>query len=161
MNSGIDLARAGNRQRIVQSIGSGPDCKNRYRGLQARGLSYPTLRLAGNARRIARLVDHLWTNPEASFTIEQMMQLTAMSRRTLFYNFSRLTGHTPQKYFKLVRLQFVHEELSNGVSGVTQLAFKYNFNHLGEFSALYRQVYGVLPSVKAKQGGSTRLRLAS
>ena len=74
------------------------------------------------------------------------MRLTGLRRRTLFNWFSEYTGYTPYQYFIRLRLGFVHRELLADSGPITKLALQYNFNHLGEFSALYKRVYDELPS---------------
>ena len=115
----------------------------------------------GNTLKIAELVSYLWANPKVVLTIEQMRQITGLPRRTFFYRFRKCTGQSPHKYFKLVRLHYVHRDLSNGEGNITRSALNYNFNNLGEFSAYHRQVFGVLPSATVKKNPSKRKSLAS
>ena len=73
-----------------------------------------------------------------------------MGRRNLYYQFNKFTGLSPKKYFSRIRLGYLREELICSDQSITQLALKYGFNHLGDFSALYKSVYGELPSATRK-----------
>ena len=60
--------------------------------------------------------------------------------------FRKHTGLSPQKYFSRIRLSYLRQELLTCDNSITELALKYNFHHLGDFSASYRALYGELPS---------------
>lgn len=95
---------------------------------------------------IACLIDYFHACPDEHVALQDMIQMTGLRRRNLFYQFKKYTGYTPQQYFRRLRLGFVRKELLAESGPVTSLALKYNFNHLGEFSALYKRVYDESPS---------------
>lgn len=97
-------------------------------------------------KKIAELIDYFHAHPDEAVTLEDMMRLTGLGRRTLFNRFREYTGYSPYQYFIKLRVGFVHRELMADSDTVTTLAFKYCFNHLSEFSALYKSVYDKLPS---------------
>ena len=99
---------------------------------------------------VKRLIDYFLDNPSERISIERACQLSGMGRRNLYYQFNKLTGLSPQKYFTRIRLDYLREELICSDQSITQLALKYGFNHLGDFSALYKSVYGELPSATRK-----------
>lgn len=50
-------------------------------------------------------------------------------------------------YLKDLRLEKAHQELRNSeYQSVTDIAYKWNFTHLGRFSQEYKRRYGELPS---------------
>ena len=95
---------------------------------------------------VKRLIDYFHDNPEHWISIDDACQLAQMGRRNLYYQFRKHTGLSPQKYFSRIRLSYLRQELITCESSITELALKYNFHHLGDFSASYRAVYGELPS---------------
>ncbi|TNF89331.1 MAG: AraC family transcriptional regulator [Gammaproteobacteria bacterium] len=101
-------------------------------------------------RGIKRLIDYFRDNPSERISIEKACQLSGMGRRNLYYQFNKSTGLSPKKYFSRIRLGYLREELICSDQSITQLALKYGFNHLGDFSALYKSVYGELPSATRK-----------
>ena len=101
-------------------------------------------------KTILELIDFFYYNPENLLTTADMCSFLGVSRRTLFYDFKHYTGFTPHHVFKHIRLQAVHRNLLNQTGNVTEMASRYNFHHLGEFSALYKNTYGELPSESFK-----------
>lgn len=101
--------------------------------------------------KINRLIDYFHANPDQVVKVDDMIRITGFRRRSLFYLFKEFTGYTPVQYFSLLRLGMAHRELKAGRLDVTQAALDYNFNHLGEFSALYKRIYGELPSETRKR----------
>jgi AraC-like DNA-binding protein len=97
-------------------------------------------------REIAGLIDYFHAHPTEIFSVQKMMQLTGLRRRNLFYSFKEYAGYTPGQYFGRIRLACFRKELVAETRSLTQLALKYNFSHLGDFSAFYKSVYGELPS---------------
>jgi AraC-like DNA-binding protein len=95
---------------------------------------------------IGLLIDYFYANPERVLSAEDMSAMTGLSRRNVFYAFKQYTGYSPYQYSRFVRLDFLRRELLAGNDNVTNLALKYNFNNLGDFSALYKSTYGELPS---------------
>jgi AraC family transcriptional regulator, ethanolamine operon transcriptional activator len=108
-------------------------------------------RLNRSKKRINRLIDYLHCHPDQLVSIEGMCQTSGLSRRNLFYNFKEYTGYTPGNYFKHIRLSALHRELLDGILSVTSLAHKYNFYNLGEFSAIYKNIFIELPSQTRKK----------
>lgn len=104
---------------------------------------------------VKRLIDHFHDNPEEWVSIDDACRLADMGRRSLYYQFNRHTGLSPQKYFNRIRLSYLRQELTRCDSSITELAVKYNFHHLGDFSATYRAVYGELPSDTRKHAESS------
>lgn len=96
--------------------------------------------------RIKDLIDYFHAYPTEAISLEEMTQFTRTSPRSLYYNFKKYTGYTPQQYFKLIRLGYLRRELAGDIQSLTTLAYKFNFFHLGDFAALYKRVYGELPS---------------
>ncbi len=101
-------------------------------------------------KSVLELIDNFYSNPENPLTTTDMCSILDTSRRNLYYNFKRYTGYTPHQVFKHIRLQAVQRDLSRQAGNVTDIATKYNFFHLSEFSALYKNTFGELPSESLK-----------
>ena len=95
---------------------------------------------------IKRLIDYFHDYPQKWISIDDACQVAEMGRRNLYYQFRKHTGLSPQKYFSRIRLSYLRQELLTCDNSITELALKYNFHHLGDFSASYRALYGELPS---------------
>ncbi|GAB4176305.1 MAG: hypothetical protein Fur0032_16240 [Terrimicrobiaceae bacterium] len=68
------------------------------------------------------------------------------SRRTLHLGFLELYGLGPMAYLRVIRLNGARRDLRRARGSVTDIAMAWGFNHLGRFSAYYRQFFGELPS---------------
>ena len=92
-------------------------------------------------------------NFQDSISIEDLVEVSGVSMRALYAGFKRYKGVSPMLALKTRRLQAVHEDLINPgcEEHVTQIAFRWGFTHLGNFSRDYRKLYGELPSATLKR----------
>lgn len=77
----------------------------------------------------------------------------SVSQRTLQYSFKTLTGLTPIKYLRVLRLNWARKHLknpTNSMTTVTDVAMQWGFWHLGRFSNDYEIMFGELPSKTLK-----------
>ena len=95
--------------------------------------------------RVKRYVDeHL----EGPVTMEELCQLTHVSRRTLQYSFTTILGISPLQFLRLTRLNRVRRALraASPQQSVTEIATYWGFWHLGQFAHDYKQQFGESPS---------------
>ncbi len=79
------------------------------------------------------------------FTINDLCLEMAMSR-TLFYNrLKSLTGHGPQEFIRIIRLERAAQLLKQGQK-VTDVAYNTGFVNAKYFSTLFKKEYGVSPN---------------
>lgn len=99
------------------------------------------------AIRARRYIDeHL----ELPLTLASVCQASYSSPRALEYGFREIFGISPIAYLRCARLSRVKRELhcSAYTSGkITQLAMKWGFWHLSQFSKDYYDLFGELPSI--------------
>jgi AraC-like DNA-binding protein len=76
-----------------------------------------------------------------------MSRVTGFSPRTLQRTFQAELGLCPQEWFRIERLNRVHDDLLNGRNGesVTQAATRWGFFHLSRFAHYYRELFGETP----------------
>jgi AraC family ethanolamine operon transcriptional activator len=77
------------------------------------------------------------------------------SRRKLNYCFQDVLGTSPVKYLRAVRLNGVRRELRSGTAAVQDVAARWGFWHLGQFSLDYKRQFGELPSATLKASRTT------
>ena len=100
-------------------------------------------------RAIREAVALFEAHPERTPTMTELAQAAGVSIRSLQVGFQQYMGMSPTEYLRDLRLQRVHEELSQSSYGgrtVADIAYSWGFNHLGRFAQMYRKRYGELPS---------------
>jgi AraC family ethanolamine operon transcriptional activator len=95
--------------------------------------------------RVKRYVDEHLDGP---VTMEELCQLTHVSRRTLQYSFTAILGISPLQFLRLTRLKRVRRALraARPEQSVTEIATYWGFWHLGQFAHDYKQQFGESPS---------------
>jgi AraC-like DNA-binding protein len=110
---------------------------------------------------IAQAIELIRTRPEHPWTVATLAAEVAVSVRSLQVGFARSVGQAPMRYLRQVRLERVHDELTQAESGattITQAASRWGFTHLGRFASEYRKAYGEPPSASPTQLGATTRR---
>ncbi|WP_282792522.1 AraC family transcriptional regulator [Streptomyces sp. CC224B] len=98
---------------------------------------------------VKRVMDAVQARPEHPFTTASLAAEGRVGVRRLQEAFRHYVGMSPMAYVRDVRLARVHEELRAarpGERGVSEVAGRWGFTHLGRFAEQYRARYGELPS---------------
>ena len=104
-------------------------------------------------RSVKRAVDAIHASPEQAFTAASLAELAGVCTRTLQAGFRLHLGVSPMEYLRQVRLARAHDDLTSAaVSTVSEVAYRWGFNHLGRFAAQYRRKYGRPPSATIHPG---------
>lgn len=95
--------------------------------------------------RVKRYVDEHLDGP---VTMEELCQLTHVSRRTLQYSFTTILGISPLQFLRLTRLNRVRRALraASPPQSVSEIATYWGFWHLSQFAHDYKQQFGECPS---------------
>lgn len=104
---------------------------------------------------VKRIEDFIEANWQQAITVEQLVQVSGVSARSLFRAFARVRGYPPMAFAKSVRLQRARALLLSGDPAITvaSAAASCNFANPGHFARYYRETFGELPSVTAARGG--------
>jgi AraC-like DNA-binding protein len=81
--------------------------------------------------------------------LDDMVQASGVSRRSLHEGFRKYYGVTPMVYLRNVRLDNARLVLKQKGAGdvlVTDVALDSGFNHLSKFARAYKERFGELPS---------------
>lgn len=111
-----------------------------------------------SARARSRVVDlarsHILERRDMPVTVADLCVEAGVSRRTLQYSFQEVLGVSPVQYLRAVRLNGVRRELKRAGPGerVGDVAARWGFWHLSQFSADYRRMFGELPSETRRAG---------
>lgn len=105
---------------------------------------------------VKRAEEFLRSNVRNPIDIEELVRVTKVSSRSIYYGFRRWRGTTPMNYLRNLRLSLAHEELKKARdegNNVTRIALGVGYDHLSRFSADYKQRYGQSPSTTMLQSG--------
>lgn len=97
---------------------------------------------------VDRVKHHVNEHLSGPVTMEELCQLTHVSRRTLQYSFNSIVGISPLQFLRLTRLNRVRRALRGATpdQSVTEIATYWGFWHLGQFAHDYKQQFGECPS---------------
>ena len=97
---------------------------------------------------VEQVKDYLHVHQDSAVTINDLCTLSHVSRRTLQYSFETILGISPLRYLRLSRLNGVRRELlANQKESIADIAAKWGFWHLSQFTQDYKQLFNELPSV--------------
>jgi AraC-like DNA-binding protein len=104
---------------------------------------------ARRPRTVKRALDAMHADPGRQFTAAELALVAGVGVRVLQESFRQHVGMSPMTYLRRLRLDGVHAELTRAdpwQAGVSEVATRWGFTHLGRFAGAYRERYGVPPS---------------
>ncbi len=104
----------------------------------------------GFVKRAEAYIEH---HAHLPLTAGDIAEHVGVSIRSLFAGFRKYRNISPMRHLKEVRLERAHHDLAHTGehNSVTEIALRWGFTHLGQFSATYQQRYGELPSATLKR----------
>lgn len=109
----------------------------------------------GRHRAVMRAQEFIHENLGEPLSLLRLCDASLASARTLEYGFRELFGVSPLTYVRFQRLARVHRELyrtRRTDDSVTDVAMRWGFWHLGQFSKDYRGLFGECPSTTLSRG---------
>lgn len=98
---------------------------------------------------VKRAEEYAMENAGDQLYVSDLCKIAEVSERTLEYAFQEIMGLAPMNYLIRLRLHRVRQSLLASTQGTTTVsieALNWGFWHFGEFSHLYRDCFGELPS---------------
>lgn len=102
---------------------------------------------------LTRAMDYIEANICNDLDIDAIARVTPYSAYHLQKIFAYLADISLAEYIRRRKMSLAAQELQNGSSKVTDLAFKYGYDSLDSFSRAFVRLHGVTPSA-AKSGGA-------
>ena len=105
---------------------------------------------------VRRVEDYLLAHATEDISMQELVQASGCSARSIHHSFRRLRGISPMRYLRDCRLDMSRDGLRNARANgqsVTQIALACGFTHMSKFTACYKARFGETPS-------QTRRRLA-
>ena len=82
---------------------------------------------------------------DTGFTVEQLCKIVFMSHSQLHRKLDALTGCSPNKFIRIIRLNKAKELLKQPYSSIASIALSCGYNDPGYFARVFKQEYGVTP----------------
>lgn len=94
-------------------------------------------------QRVREVVEKNLNNTD--FTVEQLCKLVFMSHSQLHRKLDALTGYSPNKFIRLIRLSKAKDLLKDPDTSIGSIALDCGYNDPGYFGRVFKQEYGVTP----------------
>lgn len=82
---------------------------------------------------------------DTDFTVEQLCKKVFMSHSQLHRKLDALTGYSPNKFIRMIRLNKAKELMKNPSNSITQVAYECGYNDPGYFARVFKQEFGETP----------------
>lgn len=120
---------------------------------------FPHLVLADEAdtnqhSQLLKLIkEYVYANLHRSITLTELETLSCVSRRTLQHLFMKQTQLSPLQWVREQRLLMARQRLQRikSYETITEIALSLGFYSSAQFSTLYKQRFGVVPSMHLKK----------
>jgi AraC-like DNA-binding protein len=105
-------------------------------------------------RDVKRAIDYIEANLDAPIGLPEIVAASHVPGRTLIQHFRDFKGTSPTRYLRAARYQKVREALHRAEpeEGITEIATRWGFSHMGRFSVEYRRRFGESPSETLRRG---------
>ena len=102
---------------------------------------------------VKRVEEYIAAHADQPLTIIEMASYAGVSTRALYAGFRNFRNTSPMAHLKSVRLQRAHDDLLKADQNerVTNIAMRWGFTHLGNFTAAYKRKFGEQPSDTLKR----------
>jgi AraC family ethanolamine operon transcriptional activator len=103
---------------------------------------------------ILRCRNALEENPRSRMSVQDLVQASRVSERTLRNAFNSYFGVSPGRYLQIRLIRDVHQDLMKAdpeADSVTRILLRRGVWEFGRFASRYRQVYGEVPSATLRR----------
>lgn len=101
-------------------------------------------------KKLRELVEANFTNYE--FSVEQLCKLIFMSHSQLHRKLDALTGYSPNKFIRIIRLNKAKQLLADPSLSIAAIALDCGYNDAGYFARVFKQELGVTPQEWRSKG---------
>jgi AraC family ethanolamine operon transcriptional activator len=100
---------------------------------------------------------HLNVGNKIETDLDELIEKLGMPQRTFYYTFKKVTGESPKRFIKNLKMKKIHQELKTRAPGqnIKKIAHQYGFTHMGQFSQDYKEVIGENASLTMKNHNKT------
>ena len=118
-----------------------------YRILQGQhGAALEQMAIEGSSSyRISDVIQHIMSNYDRSFRIEELAEIANISVSSLHRHFKEVTAMSPIQFQKQLRLQEARRLLLSESTDAADVAFKVGYESPSQFSREYSRMFGFPP----------------
>lgn len=119
--------------------------------------------VAARQQIVDRACEIMLSEPSETLSMLTLCRQVGASRRKLSYCFADVLGTSPAKYLRASRLNGVRRDLKaarDATVTVQDVATRWGFEHLSQFSQDYKHLFGELPSATLRAAIGAAVRLA-
>ncbi|MCI1208583.1 MAG: helix-turn-helix domain-containing protein [Treponema sp.] len=110
--------------------------------------SYPD---SANKTNAATVVNYVERNYEQNLTMQDLMDISAMSESSVLRTFKRITGYPPFVFQMRLRIFAAINELTSTTTDITGISYNVGFNDSNYFSRIFKKFTGLSPSEYRKE----------
>lgn len=107
-------------------------------------------------QQIAKAVQYVQTNFQEHIKLDDLLELTEMSKPTFCRQFKRLTGRTLMALTNQIRIDYARQLLIETDQPITDIAFESGFTNLSHFNRQFKNICGCSPRAFREQQGNHR-----
>ena len=157
LKTGADdyLVKPFNKNELIVRVKNLLEQRNRLRKRYADQLAGSKEELTINSydmnfmnRTIETIEDHL---TDFDFGVKDLQAKANMSRTQLYRKIMALTGLSPSRLIRKLRLMKAVRLMEEGKENITEIAFDTGFNNLSWFNKCFKEQYGISPSEYKKK----------
>lgn len=104
-----------------------------------------------SANQISDVIEHIISNYERSFKIEELAEIANMSVSSLHRHFKEITAMSPIQFQKQLRLQEARHLLLSESADAAEVAFRVGYESPSQFSREYSRMFGFPPKEDIKR----------
>lgn len=93
------------------------------------------------------LMEYMNENFMQELSMEELASYTGRSLATFKRDFAKLSDLSPQKWLIRRRLEAAHDMIAARKASVTDICYRVGFKNLSHFSKVYKDMYGVAPTM--------------
>lgn len=96
-------------------------------------------------QRIYNCVEYLYSNYDKKMDINKLCTISCMSRSSLFTEFKKIIGLTPNDFLTDYRMKLSKRMLEESDDSIADIATKVGYYDSSHFEKMYKKYYGCLP----------------
>lgn len=109
--------------------------------------------LASGEPALSRLLRTVRDGQDLSLSLQTLLDMVPMSRRTLERRFREHLGQTPAEYLRQLKIRRAMQVLGSTEESILAIAMSLGYKHLSQFSRDFRHVTGISPTGYRRQSG--------